>query len=445
MLSHISRPRRVAIWLALVAAIALGIWFGISTLTSADATPAVEQLRSAAEERPFGSTDKLISDLRSRVDATPDDAEGHAQLGAAYLQLARETGDPGNYGRAAEALDRALELAPENLEALIGKGSLALSQHDFETALRLGMQARELNDTIPRVHGLIGDAQVELGRYPEAVETIQTMVDMRPDLASYSRVAYLRELHGDLEGATDAMERAVAAGGPSIENTEYVRVQLGHLHLATGDLPAAERAYAESLTHLTDYPYALAGLARVRAAQGNLVEAIELYQRASSRIPIPEFVIGLGEALEAAGRDEEAADQYALVEAIQQLLEANGVRSDLELAAFLAEHGSDPDEAVAYARAAYAARPTVFAADALAWALHAAGDDEAAGPFAEEALRLDTDSSLILYHAGVIAAANGNVEVARERLERSLDLNPAFAPLHAQRAEAALAALPPTR
>ncbi len=84
----------------------------------------------------------------------------------------------------------------------------------------------------------------------------------------------------------------------------------------------------------------------------------------------------------------------------------------------------------------------MFAADPLAWALHVAGDDEEAGAFADEALRLGTDSSLILYHAGVIAAANDEVEIARQRLEAALELNPAFAPLHAERAEAALADLP---
>ncbi|MEO7295340.1 MAG: tetratricopeptide repeat protein, partial [Candidatus Limnocylindria bacterium] len=314
MPAHDHFPTRlVAISLALALAIGLGTWFTISLLGSAETAPAVAQLRAAAEQRAFGSTDQLISDTQAKVDAAPEDADAHAVLGAAYLQLARETGDPANYGRAEASLDRAIELDPDNLQALIAQGSLSLSRHEFDEALRLGERALAINDTIPRVYGLIGDAEVELGRYEAAVRTIQTMVDLRPDLASYSRVAYLRELHGDLSGAIDAMQQAVAAGGGNVENTEYVRVQLGNLHFAVGDLTAAERSYAESLAHLADYPYALAGMARVRAAQGDVPEAIELFERASARIPVPEFIIGLGETLEAAGRADEAADQYALV------------------------------------------------------------------------------------------------------------------------------------
>jgi len=57
--------------------------------------------------------------------------------------------------------------------------------------------------------GVITDAQIELGRYSESVETLQSMVDLHPDMSSYSRVSYLRELHGDISGAIDMMQRAV--------------------------------------------------------------------------------------------------------------------------------------------------------------------------------------------------------------------------------------------
>ncbi len=444
MLSNlVARRRLTGVLIAIIVLVVIAAGFGISVLLRQGATaPAEARLRTAAEERPSSATDQLISETQAKVDAAPEDADAHAVLGAAYLQLARETGDPANYGRAEASLDRAIELDPDNLQALIAQGSLSLSRHEFDEALRLGERALAINDTIPRVYGLIGDAEVELGRYEAAVRTIQTMVDLRPDLASYSRVAYLRELHGDLSGAIDAMQQAVAAGGGNVENTEYVRVLLGNLHFAVGDLKAAERAYAESLAHLADYPYALAGMARVRAAQGDAPDAIELFERASARIPVPEFIIGLGETLEAAGRADEAADQYALVGAIGQLLEANGVRQDLEIAAFLAEHGDDPDAAVTRARSAFAVRPTVFGADTLAWALHAAGMDAEAAQYADQAVRLETGSSLLLYHAGVIAAANGETDLARDRLERALALNPDFSPLHAPRAEAALADLP---
>ena len=45
----------------------------------------------------------------------------------------------------------------------------------------------------------------------------QDMIDLRPTSLPYSRVAYARELHGDLPGATEAMQLAVNAGAPRTE------------------------------------------------------------------------------------------------------------------------------------------------------------------------------------------------------------------------------------
>jgi tetratricopeptide (TPR) repeat protein len=370
----------------------------------------------------------------------PADARAQVVLGFSILQQARETADPTAYGRAEAAFRSALSIEAENVQALIGMGSLSLSRHEFSAALTVGKRALALNRFIPSTYGIIGDAQVELGRYDEALVTVQKMVDLRPDLASFSRVSYQRELHGDLTGAIEAMQLAVAAAGPATENTEYVRVQLGNLQFASGNLRGAEGSYTQALARLPGYHLALAGLGRVAAARGNLPDAVELYQQAIARLPLPETVIGLGEALQAAGHAGEAADQYALVEAMQQLFAANGVRTDLELAAFFADHGN-AHKAVQLARAAYAERHTIFAADAMAWSLYQADRATAALPFARESLRLGTQSSRLLYHAGMIEIALGHSAAARRHLRRALDLNPAFSPLDGPRAAAALAGL----
>src|SRR5207253_8486256 len=87
-------------------------------------------------------------------------------LGLAYQQRARETGDPTYYTKSDEALHRALALAPSDLLATSGLGSLALSRHRFRQALVLGRCAHAISPTTARNYGVIGDALVELGRYP---------------------------------------------------------------------------------------------------------------------------------------------------------------------------------------------------------------------------------------------------------------------------------------
>ena len=414
-----------------------------SPAESLAASPAAESASPSATPpaaADAGTTAALIAQLEARLSQRPDDVQAYATLGSAYLQRVREAGDPSDYARAERAFDEALKRAPDDLDATVGKGALALARHEFRDALAFGQRAQRIAPDAAIVYGVIADAQVELGMYDEVVRTVQTMVDLKPNISSYSRVSYLRELHGQVDGAIDAMKEAFDAGAPTTENREYVRVLIGNLFFNRGDVATAERAYEASLDALPGYVHAQAGLARVRASQGRWDESIELYQAAIDRIPLPEFVVALGETQEAAGRRDDAARTYELARAIQTLFRESGLNTDLELALFEADHG-DPAAAVELARVAYREQPNIKASDALGWALHRAGRHEEALRFAKEALRLGTRDALFLYHAGIVARATGDDAAAREYLSRALDANRSFSPLHGPRAEQALAEL----
>jgi tetratricopeptide (TPR) repeat protein len=389
---------------------------------------------------PGAASRAAVAAAIERLRVAPDDVAALLDLGFAAYQLGRETADPAEHGRAEAAFAAVLELDPDNVDAHIGAGTIALARHAFRDALRSGERARDLAPGSARPLGVIADALVELGRYPEAVETVQAMVDLRPDLASYARVSYLRELHGRLPGAIEAMEAAIEAGGPVIEHTEYLRVALGDLWFKAGDLDRASGTYATALERSPGYVPALAGEARVAAARGDLAGAIARWEAATEQVPLPELLIGLGEAQEAAGRTADAHQTYQLVRDIGSLFAANGVRTDLELARFEADHG-DPGVAVRLARAAFAEAPDVKAADALAWALYRVGELDEAREMAERAIALGSLEPAFWYHAGMIAAAQGDRRAARAWLARSLAANPAWSPLHAPRAAAALATL----
>jgi tetratricopeptide (TPR) repeat protein len=401
---------------------------------------AADQFRSAADLRPVNRTDQAVWSLQEAVGEAPQRADYYGQLATAFLQKARETGDPTYYEKANQAVQEGLKRDPQDLDSLISKGVLLLGQHRFREALQLGTEAQALYPQVPRIYGIIADAQIELGMYDQAVETIQTMVDLRPDLASYSRVAYARELYGDLAGAIEAMNLAVRSGSTSSEHTEWTRVQLGNLYFATGDLVGAEREYQQSLRRVADYAPALAGLGRIRVAQGQTDAGIALLRQAIERMPLPEYVISLGETLEAAGRSAEAEREYELVRAMQQLFMANGVDADLELALFEADHG-DPAKALLLAETAYKRRPGVKAADTLAWALYKNGRFAEAQTHSTEALRIGTTDSQLLFHAGMIAQATGDSTTAQTYLSRALQLNPAFSPLQAREAQRVLSEL----
>jgi tetratricopeptide (TPR) repeat protein len=375
-----------------------------------------------------GGAEAAVADLQARLGATPDDPVLLARLGQAYLLRARETADPSWFTKAAQALDRSDALAPGRPDTLTGLGLLALGRHDFSAALDLGRRAHELDPHSPEPLGVVVDAYVELGRYDDAAEAAQEMLDRRPSLASLSRASYLRELHGDVQGAVTAMTQAAIAGASSAaSDVAYVETLLGDLHLGAGALPDAERAYHRALQR-ADSPAAEVGLARVAAARGDLTAAAVQLEEVTARQPQPAWLALLGDVLAAAGRPAEAAGQYDIVRQVEQLNRANGVAVDLELARFEADHARDPGAdaaaAVAMARAAQAVRPTVFADDTLGWALRQAGRPAEALPHAQAAVRLGTADALLWYHLAAIEADLGRLDDAKDHLARALSTNP---------------------
>ena len=243
-----------------------------------------------------------IERLQARLEENPEDAEAYAFLGLARLQQVRETGDASLYALAEGALEEAIRLNPKQVDALIGQGLLSLARHDFRAALDWGKQAYALNAYRAQPLGIQVDAYIELGEYEKAAETLQKMVDLRPDLASFSRISYLRELHGDIPGAIEAMEQAVKTGTPGHENTLWSQVQLGNLQFNRGNFDLAAAAYRSALSFREDYPPALAGMARVAAAHEDLAGAITLLEPVVERFPQAEYVICWGTSTKSPGR-----------------------------------------------------------------------------------------------------------------------------------------------
>lgn len=386
---------------------------------------------SAPSLRPDADTD---AQLRRLQDAVRRGAPREAELAAAYIQKARESGDPSFYSRADGVLRRALARGPQDPAELTEAAALAAGRHDFRAAERLARRARALAPDSLGAFPVLVDALLELGRYREAERTLQRMVDLKPNLAAYARVSYFRELTGDLDGAAEALELAVSAGGPVPENVAYVQTLLGSLELSRGRLPAARRAFAAALMAVPGYVPAAAGRARLAARRGDLRTAIARWRELVARQPLPEYVIGLGEAELAAGQGAAGRRDLALVRVQQRLLAEAGVDTDVELAIYEADHG-DRERAVALAREAWAQAPSVRSADALGWALTRAGRAGEGLRWARRALKLGSLDPTFRYHAGIAA---GDTPEGRRNLRLALERGLDAHPLHANRARAAL-------
>ena len=379
-----------------------------------------------------GGGGALLPQLQQQVRANPTDVAGLGLLGLAYQQRARETGDPSYYTKSEGVLHLALRYAPEDLVATGGLGTLALSRHRFREALALGRRAVALSPSTARGYGVVGDALVELGRYEEAFAAFDRMASLKPSLSSYARISYARELLGDVPGAAQAMRLAIDAAVGQPEALAWSHTQLGKLMWSQGRVAAAQREYRSALAVRPGYVYAFDGLAQVEAARGRLRLALAYERRAVEAIPLPQFVAGLGDLEHLAGNEAAARRQYALIGAIQKLLRANGVRTDLETALFDVDHALRLPKALLLAKAAHHERPSIDGDAVLSWALARNGQCTAALHYSKRALRLGTRDATKLFHRGMVERCLGHEADAKMWFRRALSVNPHFSLLWAR-------------
>jgi tetratricopeptide (TPR) repeat protein len=388
--------------------------------------------------------DNAIQLALRRIRRQPRDAGAYHRLGDAYILKARASGDLAYFDRAEQAIQKSVELGLQQAAAWRRLAYVSLSRHQFDEARARAAQALALDPDDADALGILGDAQLEVGRYEEADQAYQRMMRLDGSLGAYGRRSGLRALRGDTQGSIDDLETAIRvgeAGGAPRENVAWARWQLGAEFFTAGELSRAEASHLAGLATFPGYHRALAGLAQVRTAQGRPADAEALYRKALAALPAPEHAVALGDLLTSMGRREDAAKQYALVEQIARLSRANEALYNRELAYFYLDHDLKVEEALALARCEIEVRRDVYGHDVLAWALLKNGRAEEARSAMTEALRLGTRDPKIFFHAGMIHARLGDTARARDFLARALALNPQFHVLHAPLAARTLEAL----
>jgi len=386
-----------------------------STVTSASCSIA---LASQAGQQSTTDIARLQQEARSA--ANPQHVL--EKLGWTLVDKARATNDPGYY-KLAEQTALCLETKyPGGPEGLLLRGHALHNQHRFHEAEEVAEKLIKVRQA-PFDYGLLGDVLMEQGRLRDAVAAYQKMLDLKPNLQSYSRAAHIRWLKGDLSGARQLIQMAASAGSPQeAEPTAWAYTRMALYELQSGSRAKARAAVDAALVLEPDYAPALLARGRLMLADGKTVKAIESLQRAAKINPLPEYHWVLAEALRAAGRSDEA------VPVEKQILERGALDDPRTLALYLATRKEQVETAVKLANDELANRADVFTLDALAWALSASGRVEEAYSTMKKALAEGTEDARLFYHAGIISLEAGQMKEGKRWFTKTVSIRQMLLP-----------------
>ncbi len=392
----------------------------------------LERKGALANSDEWKHSKRSADSLLALIKYNPTDSKSQLRLAALYIQEARVTGDYAYYDVAAmKYINDVLNIDSLNFTGLVFKSLIYMSQHHFADGLNVAHKAQQVNPYNAYVYGLLVDGNVEMGNYDTAVYYADKMVGVRPDLTSYSRVSYLREIFGDYNGAIKAMQMAVEAGGPGDEHTEWTRYQLANLYQKTGDYKKADTLYSQSLSMRPNYAYALAGLAQIAAASKDYTKAISLYHKADSVVDDNTIKEELVDAYQESG-NQTKADQLSK-EVINELNNnaqaavANqnlGHYADRELAyAYLKI--KDNDRALEHAMMEYNRRPAnIDVNETVAWVYYCKGEYAKAVPYINVAMRTHSKNPVLISRAALIYYKSGNEQLAKTTIAETSLQNP---------------------
>ncbi|MDP5168813.1 MAG: hypothetical protein NWR72_01095 [Bacteroidia bacterium] len=374
-------------------------------------------------------TQAIYQELKQAILSNPEDYTSRLKLAQLFMLEARATGEHGYYYPATlGVLDQLIEANPAEdvtFGAYSLRASVLLSLHQFEAARKAAEYAISLNGYNALIYGSLVDANVELGHYEEAVKMSDKMNSIRPDLRSYSRVSYLREIYGDLDGAIEAMNMAAESGYPGFEETAWCRLTLGGLYEKKGDLKTAKAHYERILQERADYPFAIAALGRVADKEGNPALAETLLKEAIDIIPEVAFYEDLAALYLKTGRE---AESQLLVKEILTMLqddEQAGHVMKMAYSRVYLELKNDPKKALDYALEEYRERPDNIEVNQLLAEIYLKLDDlEQAKAHLAVATRTNASNPDLMCIEGIAKAWSFQLEEAQQLVSASFELDP---------------------
>jgi tetratricopeptide (TPR) repeat protein len=407
------------------------------------AVPSRGKAQTVSLQSEWLNAKSAIESLQNQIRRQPNDQKSKLKLAMAYIQEGRVTGNHAYYdGAAMDLAEEVLKSDAKNHDGLSVKATILLSQHRFSEALTLAKQFVELYPNAAFGYGLLTDAHLELGNYKEAIAAADKMNAIRPDARSYSRIAYLREVHGDLDGAKKAMHLAVESGMIGLEQTEWSRIQLGKLYEMTGDTAKASQIYQQSLACRPNYAYALAGMGRLAKVNKQYETAINYFKQAAVQTTDYDFNDNITDCLQMINTDSARQNAEKVIAELKahshgetekhvaahttgaaHTHDESGHHADKELAYAYLKTGNI-EKALAHATIEWQRRPeNIDVNECLGWCYFQNNEFEKAAAYIERALKIKSQNPILLRRAGEIFIKNGDAKRGNSLIKQALQVN----------------------
>ena len=401
-----------------------------------------------------GNVSDAAQTLQAVVKDAPNNIQAHYVLGVAFQKQ-------GNLAQAVSEWREALRLNPNFLDAQREVADAAMQQGDMNGLQDAADQMIRLQPRSPEGYALRALANINAKHYAEAEQDIHRAIDAAPQSASgYVQMGNLRFVQKQYSDAakayqqaldrnadsTDALrglmntyiaekqiDKAIAAANAQIRkspnNGRFYQLLGSALGQGKGDLSGAEAAFAKSVALDKNNPDATIQLCQVRAARGEVDQAIATGEQSLKDNPRqPNLYIVMGDLYETKSNWKKAEDAFQNSLALNS---QNPMASN-ELARVMLQTGENLDVALALAQKARAGLPnSPGVADTLGWIYYRKGVYSLAITFLQDAFDQQQknrmpDNPDFDYHLGWACEKAGQPAMARQHFEHLLKIRPNY-------------------
>jgi serine/threonine protein kinase/TolB-like protein len=212
-------------------------------LHRSDSPEAYNLFLLAREFRRRGSVEDIeraAATYRQAIALDPNYAAAYAGLSFAETAIANSTQDAGRFALAHDAAEKALQLAPQFVDAFRARAQFRLETLDFAGARADSEMALTLAPGESAVQSLYGAQIAAFGKIPQAITAMKKAIDLDP-LSGYAwgNVGLFQTATHDYPAARQSIERALAIS-PSADSLHFA---LGQLDMLQGRLAEAQAEF----------------------------------------------------------------------------------------------------------------------------------------------------------------------------------------------------------